>query len=876
MAPMVEQCGRNIYKSALHSDPYISVLKRKHAVRRLELPFGGDHCYIVDSLNLSDTYEQHSDEHKKNIKIYYNINAQNQNRKSNQSSINYNNENQIDCHDCRVFPKSLGGIMKEKSKNAARSRREKENTEFQELAKLLPLPAATTSQLDKASVIRLTTSYLKMRAVFPNGLGNEWGASTTINDSRDGVIKELGSYLLQTLDGFIFVVAPDGKIMYISETASVHLGLSQVELTGNSIFEYIHPVDHNEMLDVLNSPLPISNRSFLSPNAHGNIEIERAFFIRMKCVLAKRNAGLVTSGWKVIHCSGYLKVHIRGPPYDECQIIGLVAVGNSLPPSAITEIKLYHNMFMFRASLDLKLIFLDVSVKELTGYDPQDLIEKTLYHYVHGCDILHLRESHQILLMKTQVTTKYYRFLTKCGGWVWMQSYVTIVNNSRSSRPQCIVSVNYVLSDKEASHLILNSDQKMNNVPENQLNVPKSSNNSISCETNEHCSPSSSYSSRTNDLQDDYVDTTYSISSDYMPTAHINPSQYQLSTYTPPILSVATPPSVNIHEDSSTYCPLDLFYQYVGVTPDSLSSTSMQQQHLLLHGNNVQLSQQNKSEIQQKKSSFSSLSNSCASYNNSGSHPSNSTTNHSAISSYSVIHHHQQQSTPHNQHHRRNQPHSHHQQQELDSNQHSHHRQPQSLHNESTRNYEETGCDSFQNCAFSNSPLFVNGTVPTMNHENFPSVTTNHHNHDLSSPIYTSVIVDSHQYSPNNGLNVTSINEHQRITQTKSKTPPTTNLSTTIKASPPTPVITSTVSTSPSASEAESRSPVLPATMIKSPNSSTNVAKSKQPVELIHKSFDPENKNNFPILDKCDEKTNYVHDRSNLTKYSFITGFSRS
>ncbi len=34
----------------------------------------------------------------------------------------------------------------------------------------------------------------------------------------------------QTLDGFIFVVAPDGKIMYISETASVHLGLSQVNV----------------------------------------------------------------------------------------------------------------------------------------------------------------------------------------------------------------------------------------------------------------------------------------------------------------------------------------------------------------------------------------------------------------------------------------------------------------------------------------------------------------------------------------------------------------------------------------------------------------------------------------------------------------------
>jgi hypothetical protein len=59
--------------------------------------------------------------------------------------------------------------MKEKSKNAARSRREKENAEFFELAKLLPLPHAITDQLDKASVIRLTTSYLKMRAVIPEG-----------------------------------------------------------------------------------------------------------------------------------------------------------------------------------------------------------------------------------------------------------------------------------------------------------------------------------------------------------------------------------------------------------------------------------------------------------------------------------------------------------------------------------------------------------------------------------------------------------------------------------------------------------------------------------------------------------------------------------
>ncbi|XP_072178634.1 uncharacterized protein [Diadema setosum] len=345
--------------------------------------------------------------------------------------------------------------MKEKSKNAARTRREKENAEFFELAKLLPLPSAITTQLDKASIIRLTTSYLKMRALFPDGLGDSWGSRNI--SALDAMTKELGAHLLQTLDGFIFVVAPDGKIIYISETASVHLGLSQVELTGNSIYEYIHPADHDEMTALLTAHQPYHTHLLT------DYELERQFFLRMKCVLAKRNAGLTSGGYKVIHCHGYLKIKqytMDIAPYDGCyQNVGLVAIGHSLPPSSLTEVKLYNNMFMFRASLDMKLIFLDGKVATLTGYEPQDLIEKTLYHFVHPMDIIHIRYAHHTLLLKGQATTRYYRFLAKHGGWVWMQSAATIVHNSRSSRPHCIVSVNTVLSQMEEKELVLQFDQ---------------------------------------------------------------------------------------------------------------------------------------------------------------------------------------------------------------------------------------------------------------------------------------------------------------------------------------------------------------------------------------------------------------------------------
>ena len=61
----------------------------------------------------------------------------------------------------------------------------------------------------------------------------------------------------------------------------------------------------------------------------------------MKCVLAKRNAGLTTAGYKVIHCRGYLKVkQMHNPsaspssPSSDTQAINLE------PPSFQVSIKI--------------------------------------------------------------------------------------------------------------------------------------------------------------------------------------------------------------------------------------------------------------------------------------------------------------------------------------------------------------------------------------------------------------------------------------------------------------------------------------------------------------------------------------------------------
>lgn len=62
------------------------------------------------------------------------------------------------------------------------------------------------------------------------GLGDAWGAQYNPLNTPGPVIRELATYIMHSLEAFIFVVAPDGKIMYVSETAASQLGLAQVRL----------------------------------------------------------------------------------------------------------------------------------------------------------------------------------------------------------------------------------------------------------------------------------------------------------------------------------------------------------------------------------------------------------------------------------------------------------------------------------------------------------------------------------------------------------------------------------------------------------------------------------------------------------------------
>lgn len=117
--------------------------------------------------------------------------------------------------------------------------------------------------------------------------------------------------------------------------------------------------------------------------------------------------------------------------------------------------------FLSRHNMDMKFTYCDDRVKDLLGYNCSDLMNKSLFDYHHAMDSEVIDQAYKNLIAKGQVMTRQYRFLAKTGGHVWMITQGTVIYNSRTQKPQCIVCVHYVLSGIENPSLILSTAQQV-------------------------------------------------------------------------------------------------------------------------------------------------------------------------------------------------------------------------------------------------------------------------------------------------------------------------------------------------------------------------------------------------------------------------------
>ncbi|XP_073816585.1 HIF-1 transcription factor component sima [Musca autumnalis] len=421
---------------------------------------------------------------------------------------------------------------KERSRDAARCRRSRETEIFTELAQVLPLKKEDVQQLDKASIMRIAISYLKVRdmlKMFPkiqalcgdldipydkqedleksedNDEENNSSKQTTPDDSEnesqqsssngeqkqehqekeeitnnttgDDESIESTRFLKQTLDGFLLILSNDGDITYVTDNISDYLGISKIDMLGQQIWEYAHQCDHAELKEALNIKRngvadKIKDEHLLE---EGISTDHRDLFVRLKCTLTSRgrSINIKSASYKVIHITGHLVVNAKGDRV-------LVAMGRPIPHPSNIEVPLGSTTFLTKHSLDMKFVYADEKMFNLLGYKPEDLLDTSLFNYHHGIDSDSLMVTFKNVLSKGQGETCRYRFLGKYGGYCWIVTQATIVYDKL--KPQSVVCVNYVISNLENKHEIYTLQQyeelqKLKQVEDNKGNISNNNNN---------------------------------------------------------------------------------------------------------------------------------------------------------------------------------------------------------------------------------------------------------------------------------------------------------------------------------------------------------------------------------------------------------------
>ncbi|XP_077357187.1 basic helix-loop-helix ARNT-like protein 2 isoform X1 [Festucalex cinctus] len=356
-------------------------------------------------------------------------------------------------------------------------RRDKMNNLIDELAAMIPACQPMPRKLDKLTVLRKAVQHLKALKAGSGSVFADAACKPSILPHDD--LKHL---LLRVADGFLLVVSCDrAKILFISESVCKILNFSKVELTGQSLFDFIHHKDISKVKEQLSSSelnhqqrlidaatgVPVHTDAPVAAS-HMSTGARRSFFCRMKHnrvegkhkdkrTLPTASIKKDSSRYCTLHCTGYMRSWPRSDLDSEtdgekdasgltCLVTMCRLQGHASrqPPK---DVKVKPTQFVTRCAIDGKFTFVEQQATTVIGYLPQEILGTSCYEYFHQDDLQDLAEKHrQVLCSKEKLETKCYKFKTKHGPYVSLQSQWFSFTNPWTKEVEFVVSLNRVVS----------------------------------------------------------------------------------------------------------------------------------------------------------------------------------------------------------------------------------------------------------------------------------------------------------------------------------------------------------------------------------------------------------------------------------------------
>ncbi|CAK1554108.1 unnamed protein product [Leptosia nina] len=345
-----------------------------------------------------------------------------------------------------------------------KKRRDQFNMLVNELGAMV---SSTNRKMDKSTVLKSTISFLKNH--------NEITVRSRAHDVQEDwkpafLSNEEFTYLvLEALEGFVMVFSATGRIYYVSEGITSLLGHTPNDIVNTPIFELAFEDDRANLYNLLQNPA-----TPVDPNQALTAENE----IKFQCHLQRGTLDFRDEiTYELVEFSGHFRANMKQSEGDDLYQMDpdsrllFVCTGRLYTPQLIRDVTLVDSSrseFTSRHSLEWKFLFLDHRAPPIIGYLPFEVLGTSGYDYYHFDDLEKVITCHEALMQKGELTSCYYRFLTKGQQWIWLQTRFYITYHQWNSKPEFVMCTHRVVSyaDIQKSTKQETTDTEVPEVPE--------------------------------------------------------------------------------------------------------------------------------------------------------------------------------------------------------------------------------------------------------------------------------------------------------------------------------------------------------------------------------------------------------------------------
>ncbi|XP_061690267.1 neuronal PAS domain-containing protein 4A [Syngnathoides biaculeatus] len=342
--------------------------------------------------------------------------------------------------------------MYRSTKGASKARRDQINAEIRNLKDLLPISEADKAKLSYLHIMSLACMYTRKSVFFSSP---EAGSASAEPSARFLSMPEL-SDLMQALPGFLMLLTAEGKLLYLSDTVSDHLGHSMVDLVaqGDSVYDIIDASDQLTVRNYLSSTTsPEMDRLFrcrfnTSKSVRRQSAGNKLVLIRARCLFAPSPSPSAAGAGSAAAGSYW-----TSNPVWVCFCTPLESHPARCGPEStsggpqLADTNLFLEGFHSQHGRDMRLRAANDSVHSYLGYDAAMLSACSWYSLLHPHDLSHASAQHRSLLREGGEgrAEMVVRLQARDQTWVWLYMVLQLQPGDVP-----ISSSNYVISESEA------------------------------------------------------------------------------------------------------------------------------------------------------------------------------------------------------------------------------------------------------------------------------------------------------------------------------------------------------------------------------------------------------------------------------------------